>query len=148
MQQKIKILIACHRQYPVPAEPCYLPVEVGAALHPQPIPGFTPDNTGENISEKNTHYCELTALYWGWKNLDAACIGLVHYRRFFGAGRPLRIADRADFEKERFYSEVAKGLEKEPERGARCMKCYDLRLRETAKRVFVPLTVGSLLQMR
>ena len=61
MQQKIKILIACHRQYPVPAEPCYLPVEVGAALHPQPIPGFTPDNTGENISEKNTHYCELTA---------------------------------------------------------------------------------------
>ncbi len=39
-----------------------------------------------------------------------------------------------DFEKERFYSEVAKGLEKEPERGARCMKCYDLRLRETAKR--------------
>ena len=93
MQQKIKILIACHRQYPVPAEPCYLPVEVGAALHPQPIPGFTPDNTGENISEKNTHYCELTALYWGWKNLDAACIGLVHYRRFFGTGRPLRIAD-------------------------------------------------------
>ena len=99
MQQKIKILIACHRQYPVPAEPCYLPVEVGAALHPQPIPGFTPDNTGENISEKNTHYCELTALYWGWKNLEAAYIGLVHYRRFFGTGRPLRIADRADFEK-------------------------------------------------
>ncbi len=39
-----------------------------------------------------------------------------------------------DFEKERFYSEVAKGLEKEPERGARCTKCFELRLGETAKR--------------
>ena len=39
-----------------------------------------------------------------------------------------------DFEKDRFYSEVAKGLEKEPERGARCTKCFELRLGETAKR--------------
>jgi len=39
-----------------------------------------------------------------------------------------------DFEKERFYSEVARGLEHEPERGARCAKCFELRLGETAKR--------------
>lgn len=39
-----------------------------------------------------------------------------------------------DFEKNRFYEEVAKGLEEEPERGRRCVKCFDLRLRETAKR--------------
>ena len=39
-----------------------------------------------------------------------------------------------DFEKERFYKEVAAGLEDEPERGRRCVKCFDLRLRETAKR--------------
>lgn len=39
-----------------------------------------------------------------------------------------------DFEKDRFYSEVAKGLEKEPERGVRCTKCFELRLGETAKR--------------
>lgn len=31
-----------------------------------------------------------------------------------------------------FY-EIAKGLEKEPERGQRCYKCYELRLKETAK---------------
>ncbi len=90
MPQRIKILIACHRQYPVPGEPCYLPVEVGAALHPQPIPGFTPDNTGDNISEKNKNYCELTALYWAWKNLDADTIGLVHYRRYFSNGKPFK----------------------------------------------------------
>ena len=47
MPQRIKILIACYRQYAVPDGPCYLPVEVGAALHPQPIPDFTPDNKGD-----------------------------------------------------------------------------------------------------
>ena len=88
MPQKIKILIACHRPCAVPDGACYLPVEVGAALHTEPIPGFTPDNTGDNISEKNKNYCELTALYWAWKNLDADVIGLVHYRRYF-AKRPL-----------------------------------------------------------
>ena len=98
MPQQIRILIACHRQYPAPCDRCYLPVEVGAALHTEPIPGFTPDNTGDNISEKNKNYCELTALYWAWKNLDADIIGLVHYRRFFAKGRFTRqIADEADF---------------------------------------------------
>ena len=33
---------------------------------------------------------------------------------------------------ERFF-EMAKGLENAPERGERCLKCYDLRLRETAR---------------
>ena len=105
MPQRIKILIACHRPYPVPDEPCYLPVEVGAALHTQPIPGFTPDNTGDNISEKNKNYCELTALYWAWKNLDADFIGLVHYRRYFSNGKLLkrkeaRILSEAEFQRE------------------------------------------------
>ncbi len=36
------------------------------------------------------------------------------------------------YEPQRFY-EMAKGLEREPERGARCLKCYRLRLEETAK---------------
>jgi predicted adenine nucleotide alpha hydrolase (AANH) superfamily ATPase len=36
------------------------------------------------------------------------------------------------YEKEVFY-ELAKGLEKEKEKGARCVKCYKLRLEETAK---------------
>ncbi len=46
---------------------------------------------------------------------------------------PVRFIE-GDFEKERFYSEVAAGLEDEPERGKRCEKCFYLRLYETAKR--------------
>ena len=90
MPQPITILIACHRPYPVPAEPCYLPVEVGAALHDAPIPGCTGDDTGDNISRKNGGYCELTALYWAWKNLSADYLGLAHYRRYLGSGSPFR----------------------------------------------------------
>ena len=99
MPQLTRILIACHRPYPIPQNSCYLPVEVGAALHTEPIPGTVPDNTGDNISHKNKNYCELTALYWAWKNLEAEAVGLVHYRRYFAKrGIPRRIADETDFQ--------------------------------------------------
>lgn len=42
---------------------------------------LTPDCTGDNISEKNPCYCELTTQYWAWKNVDADYYGFIHYRR-------------------------------------------------------------------
>ena len=58
------------------------PLWVGAALNEKVRQGDS-DDTGENISEKNGNYCELTALYWIWKNKvqDADYTGLCHYRR-------------------------------------------------------------------
>lgn len=72
----------------MPQHEYFFPVEAGASLHDGTIP-YTPDNTGDNISLKNPHYCELTAHYWAWKNLKgkADIIGLNHYRRYFDFGR-------------------------------------------------------------
>ena len=78
----ISLLIAVHKPYPTPSDNLYIPLQVGAALH-EKIPHFTPDDSGDNISAKNPNFCELTGLYWGWKNLDSDYLGLVHYRRYF-----------------------------------------------------------------
>ena len=77
----IKIIVAAHKKYWMPTDSVYLPVHVGA--EGKASIGYTPDNTGDNISSKNPHFCELTGLYWAWKNLDADYLGLVHYRRYF-----------------------------------------------------------------
>ncbi|MFG6381788.1 MAG: DUF4422 domain-containing protein [Muribaculum sp.] len=84
-QPRIKILVACHKADPnIRQDDIYMPIQVGKALHPELDLGFQCDNTGDNISEKNESYCELTALYWAWKNLkDVDYIGLCHYRRYF-----------------------------------------------------------------
>lgn len=84
-QPRIKILVACHKADPnIRQDDIYMPIQVGKALHPDLDLGFQCDNTGDNISEKNGSYCELTALYWAWKNLkDVDYIGLCHYRRYF-----------------------------------------------------------------
>ncbi len=41
------------------------------------------DNEGDNISVINPRLCELTGIYWVWKNLKADYIGSVHYKRYF-----------------------------------------------------------------
>lgn len=77
----IKIIVATHKQYEMPADPMYIPLHVGA--EGKPDLGYLKDNTGDNISTKNKNYCELTGLYYMWKNMTADYKGLVHYRRHF-----------------------------------------------------------------
>lgn len=78
----IKILVATHKAYWMPDDDIYLPLHVGR--EGKQYLGFIGDNTGDNISSKNPNYCELTGLYWAWKNLESEYIGLCHYRRYFG----------------------------------------------------------------
>ena len=75
----LRIIVAAHKPYRMPADKCYLPLQVGAAGKPDI--GFRRDDEGENISVRNANWCELTGLYWAWKNLKAEAVGLVHYRR-------------------------------------------------------------------
>ncbi len=85
---KITILIATHKKYTMPKDSMYLPIHVGKELSSIALP-YCSDNTGEHISEKNPNYCELTALYWAWKNLKSNYIGMVHYRRHFVKKKPI-----------------------------------------------------------
>lgn len=78
----IKIIIATHKKYKMPEDNMYIPVQVGKE-EKELLEGYQPDNEGENISNKNPYFCELTGLYWAWKNLDANYIGVSHYRRHF-----------------------------------------------------------------
>lgn len=101
----IKILVATHKQYWMPEDKIYLPIRVGRVEKADL--GYLGDDTGDNISAKNANYCELTGLYWAWKNLKCDYIGLCHYRRYFAHAvsgsdmekKKLAILQRTDYEK-------------------------------------------------
>ncbi|MDL2202009.1 DUF4422 domain-containing protein [Brucella intermedia] len=58
------------------------PIQVGRAITGNPL-NMLGDDTGENISSQNPAYCELTGMYWAWKNdLKSDHLGFMHYRRF------------------------------------------------------------------
>lgn len=82
------IVIATHKPCSLPENELYLPLQVGADLLEEDF-GYAKDNSGENISPLNYKFCELTALYWAWKNLNNKSIGLEQYRRRFVIDTPL-----------------------------------------------------------
>lgn len=113
MDCNIRIIIAAHKNYRMPDDKMYLPVHVGAEGKTDKDGnvldlGYTKDNTGDNISLKNPSFCELTGMYWAWKNLDAEYIGLSHYRRHFSCRRK----SKDPFENIMTYSEIAPLTEK------------------------------------
>lgn len=80
-ESRIHIAIACHKPSRLPDNPLLVPVQVNSANAEKRM-NMAHDDDGENISFKNPEYCELTAQYWEWKNVEADYYGLCHYRRF------------------------------------------------------------------
>ena len=83
--KSIKIIVATHKEYQMPNDELYLPLHVGA--YGKESIGYKRDDEGDNISSKNPKFCELTGLYYAWKNVSADYIGLVHYRRYLTLNR-------------------------------------------------------------
>lgn len=78
-----RIFVCTHKQYVFPDNDNYFPLQVGKALSKVPL-SIQGDDSGINISARNANYCELTGLYWIWKNQPTIpFIGLCHYRRYF-----------------------------------------------------------------
>src|SRR5690554_383993 len=63
----------------------YQPLMSGNYYAHETHPPFLGDDTGDNISDKNPFYSELTGIYWLWKNTDNPVTGVCHYRRFYTA---------------------------------------------------------------
>lgn len=83
------VYAAYHKPAPLLGGGPVIPVHVGRARAPAPLPGTIGDDTGDSISDRNPAYCELTALYWAWKNdphPEADRLGLIHYRRLLDLG--------------------------------------------------------------
>lgn len=90
----VKIYVAAH-------QPCVLPPGVDSDIYEILQVGAEEnayfsdvrDNLGENISERNNLYNELTGLYWIWKNCKEDVVGICHYRRFFinGWGKAINL---------------------------------------------------------
>lgn len=87
------------------------------------------------VIEELTRHFEITVFYYNPNIYPPEEFWLrskeqERFIREFPAHYPVSFVQGA-YENDRFY-EMAKGLEDEPERGARCIKCYRLRLEETA----------------
>lgn len=88
---KAHVYVCYHKPATLISDGSFLPIQVGAALSQDSL-NILSDDKGLSISNKNDLYCELTAVYWAWKNdLEGDWLGLMHYRRFFDfAGSGMR----------------------------------------------------------
>ncbi len=80
-----KIFVMTHKAFTPPEDPMYTPLQVGRAENGDLGLGFLGDDTGENISDLNHLFGELTGLFWIWQNYDGPenYVGINHYRRYF-----------------------------------------------------------------
>lgn len=94
----VKIYTMTHKKFQEPEDKkLYVPLHVGRE-NSEDL-GYLGDNTGDNISDKNSLFGELTGVYWIWKNdKDSDYIGVCHYRRFFVDGKTRKLLTRGQYE--------------------------------------------------
>jgi hypothetical protein len=98
VEKSVQIIVAFHKHGRHNNSNLFLNVHVGKALSEEQLP-FEGDDTGDNISKLNPYFCELTAVYWAWRNSKLVDItGLCHYRRYFNI-RPSWLESRKQVNK-------------------------------------------------
>ncbi len=109
-------------------QPAFCHVAAGSCFWKEALPkNMEPDNTGENISQKNRAYCELTTQYWAWKNVKADYYGFCHYRRYFSfAQKKYKEADCGCLSYPYLNKEMEQALCMDEESIRRKVEQYDL----------------------
>lgn len=91
--KKFKMYVVTHKKFNYKLLDSYEPIQVGKCNTHNELPYIT-DDSGDNISNKNSNYCELTAIYWIWKNIhEDGYVGICHYRRYFVYGVNSKLVD-------------------------------------------------------
>jgi len=89
VSDRVQIYLCTSNFFDLPKFSPFVPIQGGASLN-EPLPNIRGDNTGDNISNLNPMYCEMSAMYWAWKNAPKTdYVGFFHYRRLFNFGAPL-----------------------------------------------------------
>ena len=93
-KDKLKIYVSYHDNFErIEKNDVYVPIHVGRKTSKKCL-DMIGDDTGENISELNDVFCELTAQYWAWKNdKNSKYVGFCHYRRYFFLGESYNKSD-------------------------------------------------------
>ncbi len=81
--ERAQIFVCYHKPSEILKNRYIRPIHVGREKSNVLLGDMIGDDTGDNISSRNETFCELTALYWAWRNVDAEYYGLMHYRRVF-----------------------------------------------------------------
>lgn len=98
--ENFKMFVVTHKEIPVKLPENYIPIQVGKCNTGIELP-YIRDDSGDNISLKNSNYCELTAIYWLWKNYDLPqYVGICHYRRYLVKGLFSKFIDEQEVIKE------------------------------------------------
>ena len=82
-KQSVRIFVSTHKDVDRFDSDILQPVQVGSSRAKNHLPYALRDDSGDNISDLNPMYCELTTQYWAWKNAEADYYGFCHYRRYF-----------------------------------------------------------------
>ncbi len=90
---RLKIFISCHKPAKLILNDYLVPIQLGASNAKTKMKGVIRDNEGDNISELNSMYCEMTAQYYAWKNVDLDYYGFFHYRRYLNFNKKRFIED-------------------------------------------------------
>lgn len=100
-EPSVKILVGYHKPAVLLKDDILTPIHLGRAIATENskdgkiseedykwmLDNMIGDDTGDNISNLNRQFCEMTGIYWAWKNYDKLgnpdYIGFMHYRRHF-----------------------------------------------------------------
>lgn len=100
-EPSVKILVGYHKPAYLLKSDVLVPIHLGRALATEAskdgvmseedyqwmLDNMIGDDTGDNTSDLNRYFCEMTGIYWAWKNYDKLgnpdYIGFMHYRSLF-----------------------------------------------------------------